>query len=72
MTRLAPAEDPDVYTAMGVIPNKGVFNSVYAPSSIVNWYEEEARQATERIDDATVGGGWRNEIFDVQTRMMRQ
>ena len=72
MTRLTPAEDPDVYTAVGVTPSKGVFNGVYAPGSVVKLYEEEARQATERIDDATVGGGWRNEIFDVQTRMMGQ
>lgn len=66
ITRLTPAEDPDVYTAVGVTPSKGVFNGVYAPGSIVKLYEEEARQATERVDDATVGGGWRNEIFDVQ------
>ncbi|KAL2039649.1 hypothetical protein N7G274_007508 [Stereocaulon virgatum] len=72
MTRLTPAEDPDVYTAVGVTPSKGVFNGVYAPGSVVKLYEEEARRATERIDDATVGGGWRNEIFDVQTRMMGQ
>ena len=68
ITRLTPAEDPDVYTAVGVVPSKGVFNGVYAPGSIVKLYEEEARQAAERVDDATVGGGWRNEIFDVQTR----
>ncbi|KAK3174904.1 hypothetical protein OEA41_002150 [Lepraria neglecta] len=68
ITRLTPAEDPDVYTAVGVTPSKGVFNGVYAPGSIVKLYEEEARQAAERVDDATVGGGWRNEIFDVQTR----
>ncbi|KAL2055407.1 hypothetical protein ABVK25_004215 [Lepraria finkii] len=70
ITRLTPAEDPDVYTAVGVTPSKGVFNGVYAPGSIVKLYEEEARQAAERVDDATVGGGWRNEIFDVQTRIM--
>lgn len=72
ITRLTPAEDPDVYTAVGVAPSKGVFNGVYAPGSVVKLYEDEARQATERIDDATVGGGWRNEIFDVQTAMMGQ
>lgn len=72
ITRLTPAEDPDVYTAVGVTPSKGVFNGVYAPGSIVKLYEEEARQAAERVDDATVGGGWRNEIFDVQTVMMGQ
>ena len=72
ITRLTPAEDPDVYTAVGVTPSKGVFKGVYAPGSIVKLYEEEARLATERVDDGVVGGGWRNEIFDVQTRMMNQ
>ena len=72
ITRLTPAEDPDVYTAVGVTPSKGKFNGVYAPGSVVKLYEEEARRAAERIDDATVGGGWRNEIFDVQTTMMGQ
>ena len=72
ITRLTPAEDPDVYTAVGITPSKGKFNGIYAPGSVVKLYEEEARQATERIDDATVDGGWRNEIFDVQTRMMGQ
>lgn len=72
ITRLTPAEDPDVYTAVGVTPSNGVFKGVYAPGSVVKLYEEEARQASERVDDATVGGGWRNEIFDVQTIMMGQ
>ena len=72
ITRLTPAEDPDVYTAVGVTPSKGVFKGVYAPGSVVKLYEEEAKQASERVDDATVGGGWRNEIFDVQTAMMGQ
>lgn len=72
ITRLTPAEDPDVYTAVGVAPSKGVFKGVYAPGSVVKLYEEEARQAIERVDDATVDGGWRNEIFDVQTVMMGQ
>ena len=72
ITRLTPAEDPDVYTAVGVTPSKGVFKGVYAPGSVVKLYEDEARQATERVDDATVDGGWRNEIFDVQTVMMGQ
>ena len=72
ITRLTPAEDPDVYTAVGVTPSKGIFNGVYAPGSVVKLYEDEARLATERVDDATVGGGWRNEIFDVQTIMMGQ
>ena len=72
ITRLTPAEDPDVYTAVGVKSSKGIFNGVYAPGSVVKLYEEEARQAAERVDDAVVDGGWRNKIFDVQTRMMGQ
>ena len=72
ITRLTPVEDPDVYTAIGVTPSKGVFRDVYAPGSVVKLYEEEARQAAERVDDAIVDGGWRNEIFDVHTVMMGQ
>lgn len=72
ITRLTPAEDPDVYTAVGVTPSKGVFKGVYAPGSVVKLYEDEARQAAERVDDAIVDGGWRNEIFNVQTVMMGQ
>lgn len=73
ITRLTPAEDPDVYTAVGVTPSKGVFKGVYAPGSIVKLYEEEARLAGERVDDNEIkNGGWRNEIFDVQTAMMGQ
>ncbi|MCJ1338737.1 hypothetical protein MMC09_004026 [Bachmanniomyces sp. S44760] len=71
ITRLTPAEDPDVYTAIGVTPSKGIFNGVYAPGSIVKLYEEEARRAGERIDDFAADG-WRNEIFDVQARAMGQ
>lgn len=69
ITRLTPPEDPDVYTAVGVRPSEGVFKGVYAPGSVVKLWEEEARQATERVDDFT-REGWRNEIFDVQTRAM--
>ena len=71
ITRLTPAEDPDVYTAVGVRPSEGVFKGVYAPGSVVKLWEEEARQAGERIDDYSAKG-WRNEIFDVQTMMMGQ
>ncbi|KAI4243452.1 MAG: hypothetical protein L6R40_003454 [Gallowayella cf. fulva] len=73
ITRLTPAEDPDVYTAVGVTPSKGVFSGVYAPGSVVKLYEMEARRAGERIEDGELKeGGWRNEVFDVQTRMMGQ
>ena len=71
ITRLTPEEDPDVYTAVGVKPSEGVFKGVYAPGSVVKLWEEEARQAGERIDDYSAKG-WRNEIFDVQTIMMGQ
>ena len=71
ITRLTPEEDPDVYTAVGVTPSKGVFKGVYAPGSLVKLYEEEARRAGERVDDFSIEG-WRNEIFDVQATMMGQ
>ena len=71
ITRLTPEEDPDMYTAIGVTPSKGIFNGVYAPGSVVKLYEEEARRAGERVDDFEVEG-WRNEIFDVQAAMMGQ
>ena len=69
ITRLTPEEDPDLYTAVGVRPSEGVFKGVYAPGSVVKLWEEQARQAAERVDDFT-REGWRNEIFDVQTRAM--
>ena len=71
ITRLTPEEDPDVYTAVGVKPSKGVFRGVYAPGSVVKLWEEEARQAAERVDDFSTEG-WRNDIFDVQATMMGQ
>lgn len=71
ITRLTPEEDPDVYTAVGVKPSKGVFNGVYAPGSVVKLWEEEAKRAGERVDDFSAKG-WRNEIFDVQAAMMGQ
>ncbi|MCJ1243615.1 hypothetical protein MMC30_000812 [Trapelia coarctata] len=72
LARLTPEDDPDLYTAVGVRPSGSpVFKGVYAPGSIVKLYEEEARQAGERVDDYEVEG-WRNEIFDVQATMMGQ
>ncbi|KAI9872457.1 MAG: hypothetical protein M1830_001604, partial [Pleopsidium flavum] len=47
MARLTPEEDPDVYTAVGVRPSKGVFNGVYAPGSVVKLWDEEAARAGE-------------------------
>ena len=70
-TRLTPAEDPDVYTAVGVTPSKGRFRGVYAPGSIVKLYEDEAKLAADKVQENEVeSGGWRNEIFDVQTARM--
>jgi hypothetical protein len=65
--RLTPAEDPDVYTRVGVdAPGSGVFKGVYAPGSIVKLWEEEATRAEEVIEDGDPEGrGWRNPIFDV-------
>lgn len=68
ITRLTPEDDPDLYAAVRVTPSKGIFGGVYAPGSLVRMYEEEARHAGERVDDAgEEGGGWRNEVFEVQT-----
>ena len=72
VTRLTPAEDPDFYSSVGVRPSKGVFKGVYAPGSLVRLYEMEARRAGERVEDGEVGRGWRNEVFDVQARMLGQ
>ncbi|KAF2173614.1 hypothetical protein M409DRAFT_15892 [Zasmidium cellare ATCC 36951] len=68
--RLTPAEDPDLYTLVGVAqPGKGVFKNVYAPGSIVKVWNEEATRAGERVEDFDAGG-WRNEIFDTHVRAM--
>ena len=72
VARLTPEEDPDVYTAVGVTPSKGVFKGVYAPGSLVKLWEEEGARAGERVDEAGESRGWRNEIFDVQSVMMGQ
>lgn len=71
ITRLTPEEDPDLYAAVLVQPGQGVFKGVYAPGSLVKLYDEEARRAAERVDDAGQEG-WRNEIFDVQAIAMGQ
>jgi len=71
MARLTPEEDPDVYTAVGVRPSKGIFNGVYAPGSVVKLWDEQASRAGEVVGDHSVEG-WRNEVFDIQTTMMGQ
>ena len=66
MARLTPAEDPDVYTRVGVdAPKQGVFKNRYAPGSVVKLWHEEAMRAEEAVQEGEErGGGWRNEIFD--------
>ncbi|KIW20452.1 hypothetical protein PV08_01027 [Exophiala spinifera] len=65
--RLTPAEDPDVYTRVGVdAPTRGVFKDVYTPGSLVKMWQEEAVKAEETVEEnEETGGGWRNAIFDV-------
>jgi len=70
LTRLTPADDPDLYTRVGVAPGKGVFKGKYAPGSVVKLWDEEATQASERIDDEWDEGGWRNEVFDLHAMML--
>lgn len=70
LTRLTPEDDPDLYTRVGIAePGKGVFKGKYAPGSVVKLWEEEGARAGERIDDWDEGG-WRNDVFDLHTRML--
>lgn len=70
LARLQPEEDPDVYTRVGFTdPGKGIFKGVYAPGSIVKLWQEEAARAAEVVEDYDQGG-WRNDVFDVQTSLM--
>ncbi|KAK6070766.1 hypothetical protein SCUP234_10044 [Seiridium cupressi] len=68
--RLVPAEDPDLYTRVGVAqPGEGVFKGVYAPGSIVKIWNEEAMRAGDRVEEYEAGG-WRNEVFDTHVQNM--
>lgn len=70
LTRLTPAEDPDLYTRIGVAaPGQGIFKGKYAPGSVVKLWEEEAVRASERIEDWDEGG-WRNDVFDLHAMML--
>ncbi|KAF1973358.1 hypothetical protein BU23DRAFT_554347 [Bimuria novae-zelandiae CBS 107.79] len=70
LTRLTPADDPDLYTRVGVAPpGKGVFKGKYAPGSVVKLWEEEGRKAAERVEEWDEGG-WRNDIFDLHAMML--
>jgi hypothetical protein len=69
LTRLTPADDPDLYTNVGITGGSNergnIFAGVYAPGSVVKLWNEEAARAGERVGD-NAAKGWRNEIFDVQ------
>lgn len=71
LTRLTPAEDPDLYTNVGITGGSNergnIFAGKYAPGSVVKLWNEEAARAGEVVDD-NAKDGWRNEIFDVQSR----
>ncbi|KAL2261455.1 hypothetical protein VTK26DRAFT_4146 [Humicola hyalothermophila] len=70
LARLTPPENPDLHTRVGVAePGHGVFEGVYAPGSVVKLWRDEAAQAPQRIRE-NERDGWRNEIFDVQARML--
>ncbi|EAQ92264.1 hypothetical protein CHGG_00499 [Chaetomium globosum CBS 148.51] len=69
LARLVPADDPDLYTRIGVAqPGHGVFEGVYTPGSLVKLWRDEAAEAPQRIRE-NERDGWRNSIFDVQARM---
>jgi len=69
LTRLTPADDPDLYANIGITGGSNergnIFAGKYAPGSMVKLWNEEAAQAAERVEENAVKG-WRNEIFDVQ------
>ncbi|KAF1963588.1 hypothetical protein CC80DRAFT_9337 [Byssothecium circinans] len=70
LTRLTPAEDPDLYTRVGVAESgQGVFKGKYAPGSVVKLWEEEGARAGERIEEWDEGG-WRNDVFDLHATML--
>ncbi|TAQ88467.1 hypothetical protein B7494_g3176 [Chlorociboria aeruginascens] len=74
ITRLTPEDDPDLYTNIGIrgaADERGnIFAGIYAPGSVVKLWNEQAARASEVVDDNAVKG-WRNEIFDVQSRAMQ-
>lgn len=70
LARLVPADDPDLYTRVGVAqPGHGVFEGVYTPGSLVKLWKDEATQAPQRIRE-NQRDGWRNSIFDIQATML--
>ncbi|RGP79221.1 hypothetical protein FLONG3_2657 [Fusarium longipes] len=65
--RLVPAPDPNIDTRIGVKAGSGVFQGRYAPGSLVKLWEEEGRDAEQKVFEYEQGG-WKNDIFDVSTR----
>ncbi|GKT99238.1 hypothetical protein FLAG1_01928 [Fusarium langsethiae] len=65
--RLVPAPDPNIDTRVGVQAGQGVFQGRYAPGSLVKLWEEEGRDAEQKLFEYEQGG-WKNDIFDVSTR----
>ncbi|KAH0541453.1 hypothetical protein FGG08_004062 [Glutinoglossum americanum] len=70
ISRLAPEEDPDLYSSVRVTsPGGGVFAGVYAPGSIVKLWNDEAVRAGEVVEE-NAAEAWRNGIFDARALMM--
>ncbi|RGP61787.1 hypothetical protein FSPOR_9784 [Fusarium sporotrichioides] len=65
--RLVPAPDPNIDTRVGVQAGQGVFQGRYAPGSLVKLWEEEGRDAEQKLFEYEQGG-WKNDIFDISTR----
>lgn len=63
--RLIPRPHPDVEARIGVRPE--IFRGRYAPGSLVELWEREAQDASQKIYEYE-RGGWRNDIFGVRTR----
>jgi hypothetical protein len=64
--RLVPAPDPDIDARVGVKAGSGVFQGRYAPGSLVKLWEDEGRDAEQKLFEYEQGG-WKNDIFDVST-----
>ncbi|KAL6895393.1 hypothetical protein HDV57DRAFT_7990 [Trichoderma longibrachiatum] len=63
--RLVPRPDPEIAARIGVRPE--IFRDRYAPGSLVQLWEREAQDASQKIYEYE-RGGWRNDIFGVRTR----
>ncbi|KAJ6789454.1 hypothetical protein PWT90_00255 [Aphanocladium album] len=59
-------DDPNVSARVGVKPGKEVFRGRYAPGSLVKLWEQEVEDAQQNIHEYE-RGGWRNDIFSVET-----